>query len=98
VAGSSDAPIEPADPWTGLAAAIDYAGLSPEEAVTMYTESAGAALGEDRLGTLEPGSSADLLVVGASTVEEAIRLGGPVDSVYRDGHLVAGLGSGKGAI
>ena len=39
-------------------------GMSPEQALMAGTRNAAAALGaEDRLGTLEPGKLADLLVV-----------------------------------
>jgi predicted amidohydrolase YtcJ len=88
VAGSSDAPYDPVDPWRGLRAAvhrIDPEGrsanaapaeaLAPEEAVRIYTANGGAAFGEPTLGVLEPGSPADLLLLRSSTLENAIATG-----------------------
>jgi predicted amidohydrolase YtcJ len=88
LAGSSDAPYDPVDPWRGLEAAVhrrDPHGrsanpdtreaLPPEEAVRMYTENGGGALGESELGHLEPGARADLLVLAVPTLVEAISRG-----------------------
>jgi predicted amidohydrolase YtcJ len=86
--GSSDAPYDPVDPWRGIQAAVhrvDPLGrsanptasevLTAEEAVRLYTANAGVAWREATLGLLEPGSPADLLVVGSSTLEGAIAAG-----------------------
>jgi hypothetical protein len=88
VAGSSDAPYDPVDPWRGIRAAVgrtDPEGrsanatpgeaLAPEEAIQLYTANAGAALGEPSLGLLEPGSPADIVLLGSSTLENAIASG-----------------------
>jgi predicted amidohydrolase YtcJ len=88
VAGSSDAPYDPADPWRGIRAAVhrtDPSGrsanprgdeaLSPERAVQLYTANGGVALGEPGLGTLEAGAPADLLVMGVPSLEEAVAAG-----------------------
>jgi predicted amidohydrolase YtcJ len=99
LAGSSDAPYDPVDPWRGLEAAIhrrDPTGrsanpdpreaLPPEEAVRLYTENAGLALGESDLGNLEPGARADLLVLAVPTLAQAIPLGAAaVDEVWVGG-------------
>jgi predicted amidohydrolase YtcJ len=86
--GSSDAPYDPADPWRGLRAAVDRTdpagrsanplpgeSLRPEEAIRLYSVNAGIALGEPELGRLEPGSPADLVLVRASSLEDAIGQG-----------------------
>ncbi len=93
VAGSSDAPIEPFDPWTGLRTAVERCNLTPEEAIRLYTVSAGPALGEPMRGTLAPGAPSDLLVVDAPDLSSAIQAGGPVAIVSRGGRRVAGEGA-----
>jgi predicted amidohydrolase YtcJ len=88
IAGSSDAPYDPMDPWRGLRAAMrrtDPDGrsanpepteaLGAEDAVRLYTTNAGAALGSPGLGGLEPGAPANLVRLGAPTLEAAIALG-----------------------
>jgi predicted amidohydrolase YtcJ len=88
LAGSSDAPYDPVDPWRGLEATVcrwDPEGrsanpdpgeaLPPEEAVRMYTENGGRALGEPDLGHLESGARADLLVLAVSDLSRAFSLG-----------------------
>jgi predicted amidohydrolase YtcJ len=90
VAGSSDAPYDPVDPWRGIRAAVDRRdplgasanplpseALSPEEAVSLYTVRAAAALGDPSEGSLEPGSSGDLVVLGAPHLRGAMRAPGP---------------------
>lgn len=74
VAGSSDSPVEPLDPWTGILAAMDRGAhssvemaeitaseaLDVHEALSMYTVNGGYAVGEgERLGSLERGAHAD---------------------------------------
>ena len=74
LAGSSDAPYDPIDPWRALAACVvrsDPQGRSAnpnpaeaipaEEATLLYTANAGRALGEPDLGLLEAGARADLV-------------------------------------
>lgn len=86
--GSSDAPYDPLDPWRGLRAATDRRdplgrsanpdpreALGFEEAVRLYGPNAGEALGEPALGSLEADSPADLVVVDARSLGEAIRIG-----------------------
>jgi hypothetical protein len=88
LSGSSDAPIDPPDPWRGVRAAVERRdelgrsanpdpreALAVEEALRLYGENAGAVLGERFLGTLEVGSAADLLVLEARSLGEAIRQG-----------------------
>jgi predicted amidohydrolase YtcJ len=97
--GSSDAPYDPADPWRGLRAATqrrDELGRSAnpdpgqalafEEAARLYGSNAGAAFGEPTLGSLEVGSPADLVVVEARNLREAVRSGAPaVRETWVDG-------------
>ncbi len=86
--GSSDSPVEPLDPWTGILSAVDrgkHAGvriadltanqaLDSETALLMYTAWAGAASGEEgRLGMLEPGSYGDAVVMAERSIEAAMR-------------------------
>lgn len=95
LAGSSDAPVESVDPWTGLRAAVVRADGRPEEAVDalaalrMYTLNAGRVLGHPEWGSLEPGGCADLLELSAPTLEAAIGRGaGAVTRVYRAARAV----------
>lgn len=90
LAGSSDAPYDPLDPWRGLDAAVNRVdvngrsanptraeALTPEQAVCLYGRNAGIVLGEAPLGTLEVGAPADLILVRAPTVAAAVEAGAP---------------------
>lgn len=66
LAGGSDAPVEPADPWAGMASArhrpVDgLPGLSAAESFALYAE--GSFLAAGRPAPLTPGAPADFLVV-----------------------------------
>ena len=78
LAFGSDAPVEPADPWAGMAAAISrtdaagqpFGGWFPEETVSREQALAGftanaafAGFAEGRFGRLVPGERADFLLV-----------------------------------
>ncbi|WP_447761048.1 amidohydrolase [Sphingopyxis panaciterrae] len=80
LAFGSDVPVESANPFPGIAAAISrtdaagqpFGGWHPEEAVTRETALDGftrtaayAAFAEDRLGTLMPGMRADFVIIDA---------------------------------
>lgn len=80
LAFGSDVPVESANPFPGIAAAISrtdaagqpFGGWHPEETVSRevaldgFTRNAAyAAFAEDRLGTLMPGMRADFLIVAA---------------------------------
>jgi predicted amidohydrolase YtcJ len=88
LAGSSDAPYDPADPWRGLNAAVhrrDPEGRSAnpdtseaipvEEAIRMYTQNGGLAVGEPGLGWLMPGAPADFLLLSVSDLPGALTHG-----------------------
>ncbi len=78
LAFGSDAPVEPADPWAGIAAAISrtdangepFGGWLPQETVSREAALAGftsdaayAGFAEGRFGRLIPGERADFLLV-----------------------------------
>jgi hypothetical protein len=78
LAFGSDSPVEPADPWAGMAAAISrtdaagqpFGGWLPQETVTREQALAGftsdaafAGFAEGRFGRLLPGERADFLLV-----------------------------------
>src|SRR3546814_18571152 len=80
LAFGSDVPVESANPFPGIAAAISrtdaagqpFGGWHPEEAVSRepvldgFTRSAAyAGFAEDRIGTLMPGLRAAFLILGA---------------------------------
>ena len=88
LAGSSDAPYDAVDPWRAMCAAVDRAddlgrsaNPAPDEALTeteafgMYAHGAHQALGDPQGGRLEPGARADLVVLSAPRLGEAIRRG-----------------------
>src|SRR6185295_6932846 len=74
LAGASDAPVVPPDPWRGIATARSRrtaagrplgAGerLGAGAALALFTTGAAYALRDDALGRLVPGGPADLVVV-----------------------------------
>lgn len=72
IAGSSDCPVEPPDPWAGMALARDRAGMVPDESISaaralaLYTTGAARALREPE--PLAVGSPADFIVVDRDPV------------------------------
>lgn len=93
LAFGTDAPVEPIDPWPGLALAIDrrWPGwppgtprFGPDQALTLDETLRGACLGPaqaegagDR-GRLTAGQRADLIVIPAAAIAEPIEAGGPL--------------------
>ena len=67
LAGGSDCPVEPPHPLWGMAASRDRSGLVPEEGLTpdealrLFTLDAAAAIGED--GSLAPGAPASFTIL-----------------------------------
>ena len=110
LAGSSDAPYDPVDPWRGIRAAVHRVApdgasanpvaeesLGPEEAIRLYTVHGGAALGDPTLGHLEPGAAADLLVMAAPSVADAVEAGaGAVRATWVAGRPVPRTREGPG--
>lgn len=72
LAGGSDCPVEPPDPWSGMALARDRAGIHPTEALSaesafrLFTSGGAAALGEPE--PLAVGSPADFAVIDRDPV------------------------------
>lgn len=92
MAGSSDSPIEPFDPWTGIRAASSPRLHGPSErldqvsAFALYTSGAGRALGEPELGSLEVGCFADAVRVRGRTWSDVLALGAEgVETTYLAG-------------
>lgn len=95
LAFGTDAPVEPVDPWPGIALAIDRrwpawraeAGrFGPDQALTIDQALRGACLGpaqaegsSDR-GRLVAGQRADLIVIPAASIASPIEAGGPLAS------------------
>ena len=88
LAGSSDAPYDPLDPWRGLRASVARAdplgrsansdpaeALPAEEAVRLYTRYGGQVLGESDLGSLEPGARADFVRTDVTDLARAVARG-----------------------
>jgi predicted amidohydrolase YtcJ len=102
VAGSSDGPVVPSDPLTGIYAAVSrrteqgasllpQEGLTPEEALRMYTvRAAQAGFDEAAQGVIAPGRAADLVVLDgdptAVPVEEIRKI--RVEMTLIDGEVV----------
>ena len=76
--GSSDAPVEPTNPWRGIWAAVNRVdderkpkggwlpdqGLTLDEALSLFTLNPAKAVGaEARFGSLRPGKAADLVIL-----------------------------------
>ncbi|HTT15508.1 MAG TPA: amidohydrolase [Thermoplasmata archaeon] len=103
LAGSSDAPYDPLDPWRGLAAAVHRTdpdgrsanpaseeALTAEEALRLYGRNAGLVLGEEPLGTLEVGAPGDVVLLRAVSAAAAVEDGaGGVVGTWRGGARIA---------
>ncbi|MDH3500789.1 MAG: amidohydrolase [Acidimicrobiia bacterium] len=72
LAAGSDCPVEPPDPWAGIALARDRAGVVPDQgldaeaSLALFTSGGAAALGEPM--PLAVGSPADVIVVDRDPV------------------------------
>jgi hypothetical protein len=103
VAGSSDGPVTPFNPWVGIWAAVarrtelgdkvvgPYQRITREEALRMYTiNGAYMTLEEDRKGSIEPGKLADVIILDRDILtcpEDEIK-DTKVLTTYLDGRVV----------
>ncbi|MBN2051465.1 MAG: amidohydrolase [Spirochaetales bacterium] len=96
IAGGSDSPVTPLDPFQGIAAALCHP--TPEERLSFYealslytTKAARIAFEENSTGTIEPGKQADLTVIEYNHDSDGV-LPGKEDlrAVYRGGIRVFG--------
>lgn len=89
----TDAPVEPIDPWPGMAVAVTRADASwpagtapfgPDEGLTLARALRAACIdaplsaGEGDRGRLIAGQRADLVVVPATSMAERVEVGGPL--------------------
>ncbi len=89
----TDAPVEPIDPWPGIAIAVTRAdpswpagtgffsvgeGLSLARALRAACLDAPLSAGESDRGRLVPGHRADVVVLERDALEEPVRVGGPL--------------------
>ncbi len=64
-----------------------HAGLTPMQALVSATRDAAACMQLDRLGTLEPGNWADLVILNANPLDDILNTR-EVDSVWIGGNRV----------
>ena len=91
VAFGTDAPVEPIDPWPGIACAVTRAApswpagtapLGPSQAMSLWRAIRSACVdpaitaGEADRGRLLPGHRADVVVLPAAAVDEPVEVGG----------------------
>lgn len=94
IAGGSDSPITPLDPFQGMSAAMHHPTpeerLSFHEALSLYTVlAARIAFEEQSTGTIEPGKRADLTVLDYHPeVDDALPVQEDVQAVYTGGRRV----------
>jgi predicted amidohydrolase YtcJ len=105
LAFGTDAPVEPYDPWPGIAIAVaradptwgeDGAPFGPHEALTLERALRAACVdpaisaGEMDRGRLTVGQRADVVVLPAAAVDEPVEPGGPLATARPDIVLVDG--------
>jgi imidazolonepropionase-like amidohydrolase len=66
---------------------LQHAGLSPMEALITGTRDAARFLGHSELGTIEPGKTADLLIVGADPLDDVRNLA-KIERVFQAGREI----------
>ncbi len=91
LAAGTDAPVEPADPWPGVACAVTRAApdwepgtapFGPQNALDLWGSlrswciGPAVSAGERDRGRLVPGQRADLVVLSASALDEPVAVGG----------------------
>ncbi|MEO5885604.1 MAG: amidohydrolase family protein, partial [Candidatus Limnocylindrales bacterium] len=105
MAFGTDAPVEPIDPWPGLALAVrredvrwpsGTAAYAPDEALTLdralranCIDPAVSAREADR-GRLTVGQRADIVVIPAAAIDEPVTPGGPLSTARPTTVLLAG--------
>ena len=83
VAGASDAPVVPPNPWRGIVAARSrrtrddhvvggHERLTARAALGLFTTAAAYVLGADDLGCLVPGAAADITVIDADPLRAPV--------------------------
>jgi imidazolonepropionase-like amidohydrolase len=90
---SGNAQVMTPGKWHGYEAAffVNHLGYTPLEVITLQTRENAVAMGlEGRLGTIEPGMIADILILDADPSEDVIVLGDPlhVHAVIKDGNPI----------
>jgi predicted amidohydrolase YtcJ len=95
IAGGSDSDCAPLNPWHGMAELVDHPEperrLSVYEALQLYTVGGSRiAFQDDRIGTLEPGKLADLVVLEQDPLKVSDLRTIAVAAVLVGGHLVHG--------
>jgi predicted amidohydrolase YtcJ len=110
IAFGTDAPVEPVDPWPGLACAVTRSSLEwpdgtppfgPQNALELWRAvrasclDAAVTAGETDRGRLVVGQRADVVVIPAAAVDEAVEEGGALwharpRLVLIDGEVAAG--------
>lgn len=108
----TDAPVEPIDPWPGLALAVNRVDASwasgtapfgPQEALSLERAIRSACVdgprsaGETDRGRLSVGQRADLVILDAAVLHEPVALGGPLGAARPRRVLMDGLVVAEGA-
>ena len=108
----TDAPVEPIDPWPGLAMAVSRAHASwasgtapfgPQEALGLERAIRSACIdgprsaGETDRGRLNAGQRADLVILDAAVLREPVTVGGPLGTARPRRVLMDGLVVAEGA-
>ncbi len=106
LAFGTDAPVEPPDPWPGIAAAVTRASgrwpeaqpaLHPEQALPLWralraaTRDVAASAGVEDEGHLAVGARADLMVLAAEVLDEPARRGGALEGARPIATLIDGV-------
>ncbi len=106
LAAGTDAPVEPIDPWPGIAIAVTRAApewgadapplgggqaLTLAEAVRAACLGPAASAGETDRGRLTPGHRADVVVLPAAALDEPVGPGGPLSTARPTRVLMDGL-------
>ena len=74
---------------------VDEGGMTPMEAIVSATRTGAEACALNGVGTVEPGKTADLLIVEGDPLEDisVLQDAGRMEAVYKEGRLVAQRGT-----